>query len=87
MTSNDDHRDVDLAALNDLPVWDVNARRAQSLGACCRAVLAAQTRANAAAANADAARWARATGVTLLAVWCAIYVIAIVRRGAEVWGL
>ena len=87
MTSNDDHRDVDLAALNDLPVWDVNARRAQSLGARCRAVLAAQTRANSAAANADAARWARVTGVTLLAVWCAIYGIAIVRHGAEVWGL
>ena len=87
MTPNDDHSDAVLAALNDLPVWDVDERRAQSLGARCRAVLATQTRATAAAANADAARWTHVTGLALLAIWCAIYVIEIVRRGAAVCGL
>jgi hypothetical protein len=87
MTSDDDYSDAVLAALNDLPVRDVDERRAQRLGARCRAVLATQTRLTAAAANAGAARWTHATGIALLAIWCAIYVIEIVRRGAAVWGL
>ena len=87
MTSHDDHIDEVLAALNDLPAWDVEERRARDLGVRCRAVLATQTIAAARAANPDAARWTHATGLALLAIWCAIYVVEIVRRAAAVWGL
>ncbi len=87
MTSHDDYGDADLAALNELPVQDVDERHARSLGIRCRAVLAAQTRATAAAADTSAAGPTRAAGLVLLAAWCAIYVVEIVRRGAAAWGL
>ena len=87
MTSHERHGDPVLAALDDLPVWDVDARRARDLGVRCRAVLAAQTRATAGADRPDSARWTRVTGLAFLTLWCVIYVIEIVRRGAAVWGL
>jgi hypothetical protein len=87
MTSNEDRSDAVLAALNDLPVWDVDERRAQSLGVQCRAVLATQKRAPAIAAHAGFGRWTHVTGRALLAIWCAVYVIEIVRRGAAAFGL
>ena len=87
MTAHDDDGDAALAALNDLPVRDVDTRRARSLATRCRAVLAAQTRTTAAAADPGGARWIQSAGLALLAIWCAIYVIEIVRRGAAVLGL
>ena len=86
MTSNGDPSDSVLAALKDLPGWDVDERRAQRLRVHCRAVLAARTRTTAAAAQTDPARWAYATGLVLLASWCGIYVFAIVSRAVAVWG-
>ena len=87
MTSHEDDGDAVLAALNDLPARDVDTRHARSLGIRCRAVLEAQTRATAAAAETGAARWTRGAGLALLAAWCAIYAVEIVRRGAAIWGL
>jgi hypothetical protein len=86
MMSNDVHDDPVFAALHDLPACDVGRRRAQRLGARCRVVLASETRATSAAATAGSARWPHVTGIALLAVWCAVYVMEIVRRGAAVWG-
>ena len=84
MTSHDDDGDAVLAALNDLPARDVDTRHARSLGIRCRAVLEAQARA---AAETGAARWTRGAGLVLLAAWCTIYAVEIVRRGAAIWGL
>jgi len=87
MTSNDRHSDPVLAALDDLPVWDVDARRAWDLGVRCRAALAAQARATAGADSPGSVRWTHLAGLALLTLWCAAYVLEIVRRGAAVWGL
>ena len=88
MTPNDDiHEDAVLAALRDLPACDVNERRAQRLGARCRAVLASRARATPSAARAAPSGWPRVAAITLLAAWCAIYVTEVVRRGAAALGL
>lgn len=86
MTSNDLRDDPLLAALHELPACDVARRRAEHLGTRCRVVLSSETRAISPVVAASSARWPRATGIALLAAWCAIYVMEIVRRGVAAWG-
>jgi hypothetical protein len=85
MTSDDD--DAVFAALGQLRTHDVDTRRAHRLRGRCRAALAAQERAADAAATADSARRTPIAGPVLLAAWCAIYVIEIVRLAGAIYGL
>ena len=85
MTPNVVDDDPVLAALGQLCAGDVDARRAHRLQVQCRAVLAAQTRE--ADAGADSGRWTLMAGPVLLAVWCAIYVVEIVRLAGVIYGL
>ncbi len=87
MTSNDRDDDPVLAALGQLRTRDVGTRRAHRLQDRCRAALAAQTRAADAAATVDAVRWTLIAGPALLAAWCAIYVIEVVRLAGVIYGL
>jgi hypothetical protein len=87
MTSNVVDDDPVLAALGELRAQDVDARRAHRLHARCRSALAAQKRAADAAAGADSGRWTLIAGPTLLAAWCAIYVIEIARLAWAIYRL
>ncbi len=86
MMPDDVQTDPLLAALSELPTLDVNARRAQHLGARCRSALATPSRLAATTANAESAPWVLVAGPALLFVWCAIYVIEIARHAATVYG-
>ncbi len=86
MTSNGADDDPVLAALGLLRAQDVDTRRAHRLHVRCRAALAAQKR-TADAAATDSARWALVAGPALLAAWCAIYVIEIVRLARAIYRL
>ena len=85
MTSVDD--DPVLAALSELRTQDVDTRRAHRLHLRCRAALTAQKRAADASAGAASGRWARMAGPALLAAWCAIYTVEIVRLAWAIYGL
>ena len=85
MTPNVVDDDTVLAALGRLRTRDVDARRAHRLQVRCRAVLVAQTRE--ADAGADSGRWTLMAGPVLLAVWCAIYVVEIVRIAGAIYRL
>jgi hypothetical protein len=88
MISEDVQEDPVLAALNDMRAWDVDQRRARRLRARCRRALATQNRgATAESAAADSARWTHIAAPALLVVWCAIYVIEIVRYAAAIYGM
>lgn len=90
MTPNHDtDHDPLLAALRDLPAWDVHGPRARQLGARCRLLLGAETRATAGGARSVSAqaRWPRVTAIAFLTAWCAMYLAEVVRRGAAAWGL
>jgi hypothetical protein len=87
MRPDDVQDDPVLAALHDLGAWDVDERRAHRLRVRCRAALAGEKRGAAAPASADSARWTDFTGPALPAVWCAIYVVEIVRHEAAIYGL
>ena len=87
MRPDDVQDDPVLAALHDLGGWDVDTRRAHRLRSRCRAALAAEKRGSAAPAKGDSARWTDFMGPALLAAWCAIYVVEIVRHAAAVYGL
>jgi hypothetical protein len=76
-----------LAALSRLPTQDVDRRRAHRLHARCRATLAARPRAADGAATREAPRWRLAAGPALLAAWCAVYFIEILRHAAALYGL
>ena len=85
MTSDDLDDDRILAALSELGAQDVGTRRAHRLQGRCRAMLAAQKRAADAAARTDSWRWTLTVGPVLLAGWCAIYVIEIVRLAGTIY--
>ena len=85
MTSNAVGDDPVLEALGQLCTQDVDTRRAHRLHVRCRAALAAQKRAADAAATVDSARWTLMAGPALLAAWCAIYVIEIVRLAGAIY--
>lgn len=87
MTPNDVDDDPVLAALRQLSIQDIDARRAHRLHARCRAALGARERAPGAPAAGDSARWMRLAGPVLLAVWCAIYVIEVVRLAEAIYRL
>jgi hypothetical protein len=87
MTSDDVHDDPVLTALRQLPTQDVDRRRAHRLHVRCRAALAAGNRAADGAARVDSARWRLTAGPALLAAWCLIYVIEIVRFAVAIHGL
>lgn len=87
MTSNDVDDDAVLVALGQLSLQDIDARRARRLHARCRAELARRKRAAGGAAAGDSARWTRMAGPVLLVVWCAIYVIEIVRLAGAIYRL
>ncbi len=87
MTANDVDDDRVLAALGQLSIQDVDARRADRLHARCRAALGAQERAVGAAAAGDSARWTNLAGLVVLAAWCAIYVIEVVRLAGTIYRL
>jgi hypothetical protein len=87
MTSNLVDDDPVLAALGQLGARDVGTRRAHRLQARCRAVLAAQKRAADAAASVDSARWTRVLGPALLAAWCAVYLVEVVRLAGVIYRL
>jgi hypothetical protein len=87
MTPNVVDDDTVLAALGRLRTRDVDARRAHRLQVQCRAVLAARTRAADADAGADSGRWTLMAGPLLLAAWCAIYVVEIVRIAGAIYRL
>jgi hypothetical protein len=87
MTSNVVDDDPVLAALGQLHARDVDARRADRLQVRCRAALAAQKRGTDAAAAVGSARWTRVVGPVLLAAWCAIYVIEVVRLAGAIYKL
>jgi hypothetical protein len=87
MTSNDVDDDLVLEALGQLRTQDVDTRRAHRLHVRCRAALAAEKRAAYAAAAADSARWTLIAGPALLAAWCAVYVIEIVRLAGGIYRL
>jgi hypothetical protein len=85
MMSDDLDDDRILAALGQLQTRDVGTRRAHRLQARCRAADAAQRRAADAAAGVDSGRWTLIAGPALLAAWCAIYVIEIVRLAGAIY--
>jgi hypothetical protein len=85
MTSNDRDDDPVLAALGQLCTRDVDTGRAHRLQDRCRAALAAQRRAADAAATVESARWTLIAGPALLAAWCAVYVIEIVRLAGAIY--
>jgi hypothetical protein len=87
MTSDVVDDDPVLAALSELGTQDVGTRRAHALQIRCRAALAGQKRAADAAATEDAVRWTLIAGPALLAAWCAIYVIEVVRLAGVIYGL
>jgi len=87
MTSNDVDDDPVLAALGQLRTQDVDTRRAHRLHVRCRAALAAQKRAADAGATVESARWTLIAGPALLAAWCAIYIIEIVRIAGAIYRL
>lgn len=87
MTSDAVDDDPVLAALGQLRARDVGTRRADRLRTRCHAALAAQRRAADTAAAVNSARWAPVVGPVLLAAWCAIYVIEIVRLAGVIYGL
>ena len=87
MTSNDVDDDVVLAALGALHTEDVGTRRAHRLQVRCRAALAAQKRAADVDAGVDSGRWTLVAGPVLLAAWCAIYLVEIVRLAGVIYGL
>jgi hypothetical protein len=87
MMSDDVREDPVLAALRDLRAWDVDHRRARRLRVRCRAALATQNRSAAAAGDADPAGWKQTAGGALLAGWCAVYLIQIVRHAAAIYWL
>ena len=87
MTSDDVRDDPVLAALSRLPAQDVDRRHAHRLRARCRAALAARTRAADEAATADSAPWRLIAGSALLATWCVVYVIEIVRHAMAIYRL
>lgn len=87
MTSNAVDDDPVLAALGRLRTQDVDARRAHRLQVRCRAALTAQTPAADAAATVESARWTLIAGPALLAAWCAIYVIEVVRLAEAIYRL
>jgi hypothetical protein len=87
MTPNDVGDDPVLAALGQLRAQDVGTRRAHRLHLRCRAALAAEKRAADAAAAADSARWTLVAGPVLLAAWCVIYLVEIVRLAGVIYGL
>ena len=85
MTSHDADDDPVLAALSELRPQDVDARRAHRLQIRCRAALAAQKRAADAAATVESAPWTLIAGPALLAAWCAIYAIEVVRLAGAIY--
>jgi len=85
MTSND--ADPVVTALAGLRTQDVDARRAHRLQLRCRAALAAQRRAADAAGTADPTRLTLVAGPALLAVWCAVYVIEMMRLAGVIYRL
>jgi hypothetical protein len=87
MTSKGVDGDPVLAALSQLRTQDVDTRRAHRLGVRCRAALTARKRAADADGGADSGRWTLIAGPVLLAVWCAIYVIEIVRLAGAIYRL
>ena len=87
MTSNDADADPVLAAISQLRTRDVDARRAHRLQVRCRAALTARKRAADAAAEADSGRWTLMAGPVLVAMWCAIYMVEIVRLAGVIYRL
>jgi hypothetical protein len=87
MTSNGVDDDPVLAALSEVRIQDVDARRAHRLQVRCRATLAAQKRAADAAVTPDAARWPLVAGPVLLVGWCATYIVEIVRFAWAIYRL
>jgi hypothetical protein len=87
MTPNAVDDDPVLAALGQLRAQDVDARRAHRLQVRCRAALTARKRAADPAATVESARWTLIAGPALLAAWCAIYVIEIVRLAGAIYRL
>ena len=87
MTSDGLDNDPVLAVLSELRTQDVDMRRAHALQVRCRAALAEQKRAADAATTAGSVRWMAVVGPALLAAWCAIYVVEIVRLAGVIYGL
>ncbi len=87
MTSNDAQDDPVLAALSQLPGYDVDQLRAHRLRIRCRAAFVTERRAADATAMMDDAVWRRVVAPALLGAWCAIYVVEVVRCAAAIYGL
>ena len=87
MTSDVVDDDPVLAALSELGTQDVGTRRAHALQVRCRAALAAQKRAADTVAAAGSARWTLVVGPVLLAAWCAVYLIEVVRLAGVIYRL
>jgi hypothetical protein len=87
MTSHDAQNDPVLAALNQLHGYDVDQLRAHRLRVQCHAAFVEERRAANTAAMMDGAVWRRIVVPAILGVWCAFYVVEVMRHAATIYGL
>lgn len=86
MTPDDAQSDPLFGALGQLRGYDVDEPRAHRLRARCRAAFVAERRAADAAGTMDGTVWSRTVGPGLLAAWCAIYLVEVMRCAAAIYG-
>lgn len=83
MTSNDRRNgDPVFAAIAGLRPYDVGSRRASRLRGRCHAALHAQEDRR----ERDVSVWKRVVGPALAGVWCAVYLVEVIRRAAMILG-
>jgi hypothetical protein len=85
MKLKDIQGDPVLAALRELPTYDVRSDRAERLSAQCHSGLAAQDSSGQSPLRSEAGVWPRAVRV-VAGAWCVLYLVETIRRAAAVYG-